>query len=203
MLEVLNDFFELLYSEGQHFSILEIVGVVTAIFYVILATKGNKWCFVFGLISSSIYVYLTLVLKLYFDFGINLYYVVMSFYGWFAWSNKQKGDSIAIITMSNNSFLGIGIVGIIISFILAWAATQFSDAALPYLDSFTTIFSIVATYLVVKKYIENWLIWVVVDLVSTGMYFYKELYLTSLLFLIYTLIALFGFLKWKKLLNTT
>jgi nicotinamide mononucleotide transporter len=90
--------------------------------------------------------------------------------------------------------------GISLTLILAFGAERFSTAELAYLDAFTTVFAIIATYMVVKKYIENWLIWIVVDLVASGMYFYKDLYFTSLLFLIYTLIAIFGYFKWKKLI---
>jgi len=187
-----------LYQEGQAFSILEIIGVVTALIYVGLAAKGNRWCFLFGLISSAVYIYLSLVLKFYFDTAINTYYIAMSFYGWFAWGkNKNTADFIPLRLKSRHFVLYI-VVGFIVTVGLAFTVSKYSDAALPYFDAFTTIFAIIATYMVVKKWIENWLIWVVVDSVATGMYWYKELYLTALLFFIYTIISIIGYQKWKK-----
>lgn len=201
MLESGREILQLLYSEGQHFSLLEIIGVITALAYVALAAKRNKWCFLFGLISSLIYVYFTFVLKLYFDFGINLYYVLMSFYGWFAWSKSTTKETLTIHQLPRKTLLTICITGLVVSTILAFGARQFTDASLPYLDAFTTTFSVIATFMVVKKQIENWLLWIVVDLVSTGLYYSKELYLTALLFLIYTIVALFGYRSWRKQLQ--
>lgn len=196
----MTDFLNHLFAVNSVAEFLEIIGVVTAIVYVILAAKGNKWCFLFGFISSVIYVYLSYTLKFYFDFGINVYYVFMSFYGWYMWSNERKEKVITIQQLSIKKLLIVCSLGLIITVSLASLATRFSDADLPYLDAFTTVFSIIATYYVVKKHIENWLIWVVVDLVACYMYYYKELHLTSCLFFVYTVIALFGYFKWKKLL---
>ena len=93
------------------------------------------------------------------------------------------------------------IAGGTLTIVLAFVAEYFSNTQLAYLDAFTTIFAIIATFMVVKKRLENWLIWIVVDLVASGMYFYKELYFTALLFFTYTIIAIVGYFKWKKLLQ--
>lgn len=187
-----------LYQEGQAFSWLEIIGVLTALIYVVLAAKGNKWCFLFGLISAIIYVYLSVVLKFYFDTAINVYYIIMSFYGWFSWGRKKSSPNFIPLQLKKKHFLAYLISGFIITLVLAFIVDQLSDAALPYFDAFTTIFAIIATYMVVKKWIENWLIWVVVDTVAAGMYWHKELYLTSLLFIVYTIISVVGYQKWKN-----
>lgn len=187
-----------LYQEGQAFSWLEIIGVLTALIYVVLAAKGNKWCFLFGLISAIIYVYLSVVLKFYFDTAINIYYIIMSFYGWFSWGRKKSSTNFIPLQLKKKHFLAYLISGFIITLVLAFIVDQLSDAALPYFDAFTTIFAIIATYMVVKKWIENWLIWVVVDAVAAGMYWHKELYLTSLLFIVYTIISVVGYQKWKN-----
>jgi len=187
-----------LYQEGQAFSWLEIIGVSTALIYIGLATKGNKWCFLFGLISSVVYIYLSVVLKFYFDTAINIYYVIMSFYGWFAWSATNNSSDFIPLQLKKKSFLIYLASGTVITVVLAFIVDQLSDAALPYFDAFTTIFAIIATYMVVKKWIENWLIWIVVDTIAAGMYWHKELYLTSLLFALYTIISIVGYQKWKK-----
>ena len=195
---MIQEIFYALYQEGQAFSGLEIIGVVTALIYVGLAAKGNRWCFLFGLISSSVYIYLSLILKFYFDTAINTYYIAMSFYGWFAWGKNDNSSDFVPLKLEPKKFALFIIVGFLVTIVLAFTVSQYSDASLPYFDAFTTIFAIIATYMVVKKWIENWLIWVVVDFVAAGMYWYKELYLTAILFLIYTIISIVGYQKWKK-----
>ncbi len=181
-------------------NILEFIAVATAIIYVVMATKIKKSCFVFGLISSAIYSYLCFQLKFYFDFGINLFYVALSIYGWITWTSANNVELEAKKIPKKLLLLGIVFSGII-CFLLAHFADRFSDASWPYLDSFTSLFAILASWMLVKKYIENWLIWIVVDLVASAMYLMKGLHLTSLLFIIYTIIAIFGYLEWKKKLN--
>lgn len=185
-------------QEKEGYGLLEIIAVATAIIYIVLATKSNRWCFLFGLISSVIYVYLATSLKFYFDSAINSYYVFMSFYGWFAWSKNKKQEKNEIRWMKKKNLIGLLITSSLVTIILAFVANQLSDASLPYLDSFTTTFAILATWMVVKKYIENWLIWIAVDAVAAGMYFNKGLVLTALLFVAYTIIVIFGYFKWKK-----
>jgi nicotinamide mononucleotide transporter len=175
----------------------EIIAVVAALIYVTLAAKANRWCFLFGFISSSIYIYLSAKLAFYYDTLINVYYVLMSIYGWFAWSNQKKTDTRIQVLGKNKFSLLIGI-GIGITIVFALVSRYFLAGSLPYFDSFTTVFSFIATWMVIKKHIENWLIWIFVDFTAAFMYLHKGLYLTFLLFIIYTIIAIFGYLKWKK-----
>ncbi len=197
----MQDLLKALHYEGQAFSVLEIIAVISAVLYVILVAKGNRWCFLFGLISSLIYISLSLFLKFYFDTAINIYYVFMSFYGWIAWSSKKNSLPLTPSKISQKLFLTYSIIGLIVSVLLAFIVSKFSDAVLPYFDAFTTVFAIIATYMVVKKWIENWIIWIVVDFVATGMYWHKELYLTALLFVFYTIISFVGYFNWKKQIN--
>jgi nicotinamide mononucleotide transporter PnuC len=90
------DFWTKLTTEASVFNTLEITAVVSALAYVILASKGNRWCFLFGLISSAIYIYITYQLNFFFDVGINCYYIIMSFYGWFAWSNQANETKLIV-----------------------------------------------------------------------------------------------------------
>lgn len=196
MKEIISSFV----SESIALGHWEIIAVSSALIYVALAAKANKWCFLFGLISSSIYIYLSATLAFYYDTLINIYYVLMSVYGWFAWSAKKEAEK-GIQVLGRNKFgllIGIGI-GITIAFALL--SKYFLEGSLPYFDSFTTVFSFIATWMVIKKHIENWLIWVFVDFTAAFMYLYKGLYLTFLLFIIYTIIAIYGYLKWKKQLQ--
>ena len=197
------DAWQKLLEEVELFNALEIVAVITALTYVAFASIGNRWCFLFGLISSVIYVYITFELNFFFDVGINVYYGIMSFYGWFSWSTKPNQTSIEIQKTPPKKLSFAVLMGLFITFFLAYTAEQFSSTELAYFDAFTTVFAIIATFMVVQKQIENWLIWIVVDCVAAGMYFYKALYFTSFLFAIYTIVAVFGYLKWKKLLESS
>jgi len=196
----MTELIDQLLKESSNFNALEVLAVLTALAYVVLASKGSKWCFVFGLISSAIYVYLATILKYYFDSFINLYYVVMSVYGWFAWSNKRSGKSLNVNSMSLKKFVIWLLLALAISLMLGFSAS-YTDAALPYWDAITTVYAVLATFLVVKKVIENWLIWIVVDFIAMLMYFEKGLLLTSGLFLVYTIIAINGYVQWRKKLG--
>ncbi|MBR9831906.1 nicotinamide mononucleotide transporter [bacterium] len=184
-------------SEVSNFSILEIIGVISSLLYIYFATKENRLCFLFGLISSTIYVYICFSYQLYFDTLINLYYIVMSFVGWAMWSENKNKVEEKVKSIQNKTFLLYATIGGLATLVFGGIALNYSDASLPFVDSFTTVFAIIATVMVVKKQIENWLIWIIVDGVGIGMYFYKELYFTSFLFLIYTIIAIQGYRKWK------
>ena len=198
---MISNFFDALLKQPLFSKeVLEIIAVISAVIYVYLAAKANKWCFLFGLISSVIYVYIATVLKFYFDTAINAYYVFMSIYGWVEWG-KTKPSNLQIQSLSKAGFRKLILIGLLLCIGLGLLADYFSDAVLAYPDAFTTIFSFIATYLVVKKYIENWIIWIFVDLIAAGMYFYKELYLTALLFILYTILAIWGFKNWKKKLD--
>lgn len=179
---------------------LEIIAVFTAIVYLVFATKGNRWCFLFGGISSLIYVYITFSVQLYFDLFINVYYVVISIVGWMKWS-KQQPTEVPSKKIPRYRFLLLISTGLIATATLGFFAANNTDASLPYLDAFTTTFSVIATWMIVQQYIENWWFWIVVDAVAAGMYWHKDLQLTSLLFLLYTLLAVYGYVQWKKRLH--
>ncbi len=176
-------------------------GVITALIYVALASAGKRLCFVFGLISSLVFVDILFSAKLYFESIINIYYVVMSIIGWFTW--KEDDGHVHPVLMRNSRFILIAGIGILASLVLGYFASSFTDASLSYLDSFTTVMAIIATWMMVRKVIQNWLIWIVADGVSIGMFYYKDLIPMSILFGVYTLIAVYGFVNWKKLMTTS
>lgn len=180
-------------------SILEVLAVVTALIYVYLAASENASCFIFGFISSTIYIYICFVYKLYFDTLISIYYTVMSVVGWLAWKKPERaGQNLKISYLGRKKIISISIIGFLSVAILGSLAKSFTDASLPFLDSFTTVFAVIATFMVVKKQIENWIFLGIIDAVSIGMYLSKELYFTSFLYFVYTIIAINGFLSWKN-----
>src|SRR5690606_23352931 len=114
---------------------------------------------------------------------INLYYIIMSVVGWYLWSKKPDNTILKVSSIGKYNLIVVTVTGVIITAILGYLMQLYTDASLPYIDSFTTVFALIATYMVVKKKIENWLIWIVADGISIGMYAYKSLYFTSFLFL--------------------
>jgi len=125
----------------------------------------------------------------------------MSFYGWYSWTKNSPSKQLRVKSLKKSNLIVLILGGISLSILLAFTVDRFSDAELPYLDAFTTVFAIVATWMVVKRMVENWIIWVVVDFIGIFMYSYKELYITSLLFTFYTVVAVFGYFSWRKTLN--
>jgi nicotinamide mononucleotide transporter len=118
----------------------------------------------------------------------------MAIYGYYNW-NKNDGD-LQITQWATGKHLLLILVGAIITFLMGFYFTTYTDSKMPIVDSFTTTFSIIATYMVTKKILENWLYWIVIDAVSVYLYFNRELHLTSLLFIAYTIIAIIGYFTW-------
>ena len=181
-------------------SVIEIIAVVFSVSYVILAAKENIFCWLCAAISVSLYIYICYNAKLYLETGLQGFYFIMAFYGYLQWNRHRK--EIEIETWSLQRHIFIFGVGIAASFLLGKLFEIYTNAALPIIDSFTTIFSLFATYMVTKKILENWIYWIVIDIVSIYLYFSRDLQLTAGLFVAYTIIAVFGYISWKKKLNT-
>jgi nicotinamide mononucleotide transporter len=182
-----------------HWSILETLAVIFSVIYVILATKENIWCWAAALISVGLYIYICYQAKLYAETGLQVFYFIMAIYGYFSWS-KNDG-ALMISEWSTNKHFIIILSATLITFLLGFIFSIYTDAKMPIVDSFTTVFSVFATFMVVKKILSNWLYFIVIDVISIHLYYSRDLHLTSFLFLIYTLIAIFGFLKWNRILQ--
>lgn len=188
---------------------IEITGALLAVIYLFLSIRGNIWLWVLGFLTSSFYLMIFFKSRLYADMGLQFYYIIVSIYGWFHWLGKQKVDKTPVTniktrSLSTTSWFVSLLVVLILMFIIYWIllyGPSFFDlpaSDLPLGDAFTTAASIVATWMLARKILENWLYWIVIDTVSLGMYIYKGLYITSLLFLIYSIMAVIGYLQWKK-----
>jgi nicotinamide mononucleotide transporter len=181
------------------FTILEATGVAFGLLYIYLAAKENIWCWPAGLVSVIIYVFICFEAKLYAEVGLQFYYLGASLYGWYHWNRQADQEALPISTLTIKQhalFIGIGTI---VTIVLGYLLSEHTDASIPYIDSFTTIFSLLTTILVTRKVLENWLYWIIVDSVGAYQYFYKELYLTSFLFALYVIIVVFGYIKWRKI----
>ena len=196
--------------------LLELAAVLTSLLYVVLAAKGNVWCWPAAFISTAIYTAIFYDVYLFMDSLLQVYYLLMAVYGWFCWQkNKQmpvnnagplKQEQGADIEQGGEGIQSWGamlhlkvIAGLaVISLGLGYLMANYTQAHFPYLDSATTVFAVFATYLVAKKVLENWLYWVVIDLVSIYLYLEKDLTPTAVLFGLYVLIAAYGYYHWRQ-----
>lgn len=179
-----------------NWSIIETIAVVLSVLYVVLAAKQNIWCWSAAAISVILYIYICFTAQLYPETGLQIFYLLMAFYGYFQW-NKNNGK-LEIAQWTIGKHLLLILTGAIIAFLMGFYFTTYTNAKMPIVDSFTTVFSIIATYMITKKVLSNWLYWIVIDAVSIYLYFSKDLHLTSLLFIAYTIIAVFGYFSWLK-----
>ncbi|MEX2566396.1 MAG: nicotinamide riboside transporter PnuC [Cyclobacteriaceae bacterium] len=178
---------------------LEGIAVFFGLASVFYSMKENLLVFPTGIISTIIYVWICFQVKLYADMGINAYYFSMSIYGWYLWTHPQPGKKIVPVTWLN----GTGVVKSISLFLLSYGILYyvliwFTDSDVPYWDAFTTAAAFVGMWLMAKKKIENWIAWIITDLVSVPLYFYKGLILTSFQFFIFTILATLGLIAWIK-----
>ena len=131
--------------------------------------------------------------------------IMPAIYGWLVWKfgHRSKGGAtkMPITHMPQRSWLKAGVVYVVAQFFIAWVLINFTDSDVPWWDAFTTALSIVGMWMLARKYLEQWWIWIVVDVVCIGLYIYKELYFTAGLYALYAIIAIFGWLNWKKLMK--
>ena len=179
-----------------NWSIIESVAVLFSVLYVILAAKENILCWWAAVISVALYIYIFFSVQLYPETGLQVFYLFMAFYGYYHWNKKEQSLQISEWSISKHLF--ILIVGAVLTFLMGFYFATYTNAKMPIVDSFTTVFSLFATYMVVKKILGNWLYWIVIDTVSVYLYFSRDLHLTSLLFMAYTIIAIFGYFNWLK-----
>ena len=205
----MSQLFELLfgqYSAYQSIDIgLEITAVVFGFLSVWYAKKNHIWVFPTGLISTSIFVYLLWKWTLLGDMMINAYYFVMSIYGWYVWTRKTN-DQATPISQTNAKEKRTSVLIFIITLVFVYVVYQSAGkwtTWTAYVDTVTTAIFFVGMWLMARRKIENWIFWIVGDIISAPLYFHKGLTFTSLQYLIFTIIAIYGFLAWKHVLTNS
>jgi len=183
--------------------------VLLAIAYLLLALRENSLCWYCALASTAIFTGLFWDVSLLMESALNLYYMAMAVYGWRQW----RGSRGAVTNLGNsaieistwrlrNHLLAWGVIASLTA-VSGNLLAQNTTAALPYLDSFTTWGSVLTTWMVTQKILENWLYWIVIDTVSIVLYVDRGLYMTSLLFVAYVIIVVFGFFAWRKRMDAS
>jgi len=197
----MSDWLQSLFT-AQSMSPWEAVAVILAIAYLLLAVRENILCWLFAFLSTAIYTVLFWDVSLLMESALNVYYMAMAVYGWYQWTrggSKVGGEQhgLGIQTMSIRQHALVIAAIAILSLGSGYLLGEHSSAAWPYVDSFTTWASVITTYLVTRKYLENWLYWIVIDTVSIPLYIDRGLNLTALLFVAYVVIATLGYFKWR------
>lgn len=179
---------------------LEIIGTFVGLLYLWLEYRASIYLWIAGIVMPAIYIFVYYRAGLYADFGINIYYLVAAVYGWMVWM-RGKGDKeeLPITHTPVKTYLPLLAVFLIAFVGIAWILIRFTDSNVPWLDSFTTALSIIGMWMLARKYAEQWWPWIIVDIVSCGLYIYKDLYFTSALYGLYSIIAIFGYFKWKRM----
>ncbi|MBP1676698.1 MAG: nicotinamide mononucleotide transporter PnuC [Bacteroidetes bacterium] len=179
---------------------IEIVGSLLSLIYIFLSINQKVSLWIFGFLCSALYIVVFFQSKFYADMSLQFYYLGVSVYGWVSWKlgKQNTGADIPVKRTNMKQALVISLVAIALYMLYYYILAGFTDSPLPRADSLTTALSIVATWMLARKLIDHWLIWVFVDGLSAGLYFYKGLYPTAVLFVLYTIMAAIGYFKWRK-----
>ena len=178
----------------------EITAVIFAILYLILAVKQNILCWTAGIISSVLYFLIMQKAGLYMEAYLQVFYVVMGIYGWSQWSASNASNPSFIVNAWSKyqHMIAISII-LALSLLSGFLLERYTDAALPFLDALVSWGAVVATYMVAKKLLENWIYWFVIDATSIFLFIERGLWLSAVLFATYLVIIFFGYQSWNKL----
>ncbi|MEN8203397.1 MAG: nicotinamide riboside transporter PnuC [Bacteroidota bacterium] len=178
---------------------VEVLGVVFSVLYLLLSIRQNILLWPAGMISALLYMAVFFQSKFYADMGLNAYYFFISIYGWVVWrkggdgkkekpvSRIRRKPALLLLAVTAVAFLGI-----------AFLLKNYTDSPIPYWDALTTAMSFTATWMLARKILEHWIVWIIVDVISMALYLYRGLYPTMILFAIYTVMAVIGYIEWKK-----
>ena len=184
-------------------NLYEAAGVGFGVLAVWLTTRQNIWCWPTGLVNVGLFILVFYEARLYADMGLQGVYVVLLIYGWYEWLRGGKNHSpLRVARTPAAALAGGAAAGAVFLFVLGYLLKGHTNADLPFLDSTLTSFSLVAQFYQTRKWIENWIVWIAVDIVYVGMYIYKELYLTSGLYAVFLVLAVLGYVEWRKSMQT-
>ncbi len=196
---------------GQYFEyettdvVLEIIAVIFGFLSVLFSKQNKIWVFPTGMISTLIFVYLLLKWGLLGDMMINAYYFVMSVYGWYIWTRKVDDQHVTPISVTSKKEKKLSVIIFLATMLFVFVVYKTFDkwtSWVAYVDTITTAIFFVGMWLMAKRKIENWIYWIIGDIISVPLYFYKGFTFTSFQYLGFTVIAIFGYLEWKKHLNS-
>jgi len=180
---------------------VEVLGVLFSLLYLYFSIRRNILLWPMGIVSALLYMIVFFRARFYADMGLNAYYFFISIYGWVVWKRGQGRDGEGKLPVSR---LGLKTALILLAitavafFGTGFILSRYTDSPIPYWDAFTTAVSFTATWMLARKILEHWILWIIVDAVSMGLYLYRGLYPTLGLFAIYTAMAVIGLIEWRK-----
>ena len=216
VMQFFMQFFAQVKGYFSNLAVLEWIAVIASLAYVIFAALGHLLCWPASIVSTVLYTFIFYEFYLWSDSILQLYYLVMAFYGWYCWQLSNKSDNtnlncnnstnvktkastfITISIWSKATHVKVIILLSVISLVVGYLMATYTPTDFPYLDAATTVFAVFATYLVTQKVLENWLYWIVIDFISIYLYVEKGLMPTAFLFMLYVVIAIFGYFNWLK-----
>ena len=186
--------------EDHFMSYLEIFATVFTLICVWLTVKRSIWCWPAGIIGVSAYFFVFFEAKLYADMGLQLIFLVQSIYGWYFWLHGKQDDEekvpIRLLNPKERLFAGL-LIAVLVA-VIGTLTARLTDTDVAYLDATVASISLVANLLLARKILDNWALWIFVDVVYIGLFYYKGLYLTSALYLVFFFMATAGLLQWRK-----
>ena len=178
---------------------LEFPAALFGLCNVYLAAHANRWNWLFGIATTSLYIIIFLNVKLYADTGLQGVFLLLQFHGYYQWLYGGTNRTTLVIERANlQTWVKAGLATITILSFLTYLLTRFTDSTTVYSDALITTLSLIAQWMFNNKWLENWLLWIVVDVISVGVYLEKSLYFTSVLYALLLIIAIFGYLHWKS-----
>lgn len=199
----MQDIVSSLISEVFSLSWVDWVATGAAILYIWLAAKNNPWCWIWGMLSCSCWAYASFAFyQLWLDALLQVFYVMMAIWGWYQWKLGGAGNTPrAIGRLPLRWHVLLLVVGGLLSLAFGYYFAAYTSAAATYWDALTTVFSVIATFLLVQRILENWLYWIVTDALYVWLYASREAWLFSLLMVIYTLMAVWAYFNWRRELS--
>ena len=185
---------------------LEWIGAVVGLAYIWFEYRASIWLWLVGIIMPAIYIFVYYYSGFYADVGINVYYLVAGVYGWAVWTGKKSSGGgerteLPITRTPGRYWLPLAAVTAVAFGIIVWLLKEFTDSTVAVGDALTTALSITGLWMLARKYAEQWLVWIAVDVICCGLYLYKGLYPTGVLYGLYAVIAVFGYFKWLRMMD--
>ena len=184
---------------------LEIAGTIVGVLYLYWEYRASMKVWLAGILMPALSLGVYWNAALYADFGINVYYLLAAIYGWWVWRSGVSGAEaeLPIVRTPRTAWLPLAVAGLAAFVAMGFILQHYTDSNVPWADSFTTALSIVGMFMLAGKWVEQWLVWIVVDVVSAGLYVYKDLYFYAVLYAAYAVVAVLGYAAWQRKMHTS
>lgn len=194
----MQDFLPQFFQQLTQTPPLEWIATISGFLCVYLAAKQNIWNWPISIISVGIYLYIFYVNRLYGDSVLQIYFLGTAAYGWYYWNKRSRSDEKPISSLTARQYVWILVIILILSSVLGFSLHQWTNSDVPYADGFCTAMSFVAQFLMTRKILQNWIIWVIVDICYIPLYIHKDLTMTAILYLVFAIIAWNGYKDWRR-----